>query len=152
MGQGKLWWQGLTYQHLVNSKLAYFPDHGVWWFFRTATENLISDGFQPTHTLVLAFGFDEEISSTKVNRCLPGSRIIKCSSSVSDRVLPILPPYSKNSMKGMVLLLSSTKGVFLSTKCPRKPVETGLRCFWDPIWHSIRSSRAGGEGEHECPD
>ena len=113
---------------------------------------LISNGFQPTHTLVFAFGFDEEISGTKVNRCLPGGCIIKCSWSVSDRVLPILPPYSKNSMKGMVLLLLSTKEVFLSTKCPRKPVEIGLRCFWDSIWHSIRSSRAGGEGEHECPD
>lgn len=153
MGQGKLWWQGLTYQHLVNFKLAYSPDHDVWWFFRTATDNLISNEFQPTRTLVLAFGFDEEISGTKVNRCLPGGRIIKCSwSSVPDRALPILPPYLKNTMERVVLLLLLTKEVILSTKCPRKPVEIGSRYFGDPMWHAIRSSRAGGEGEHECPN
>jgi len=32
----------------------------------SATETLISNGFQPTRTIVLAFGFDEEVSGKEV--------------------------------------------------------------------------------------
>lgn len=35
-------------------------------FYRAAVETLISNGFQPTRTVVLAFGFDEEVSGPQV--------------------------------------------------------------------------------------
>ena len=76
---------------------------------RASVETLLKNEFKPSRTVILAFGFDEEISGYQVSSLL-GRNSVNSRHTSGTRVRATWPPLSKLSMGKMALACWSTKG------------------------------------------